>query len=121
MSKIKKLQASYAKIPEIDCKGLCYKSCTIIPASKIEMKRARGRLGGKNPFISIDAKVTLNNEKIPVCAALKDGRCSIYHARPSICRLYGVTEGLECGFGCIPKEKLSKQEAFSIIREIDAL
>lgn len=56
--------------------------------------------------------------KIPSCGALKDNKCSIYTARPAICRLYGVAEGLECPFGCVLKTKISKQEAYSIIREI---
>lgn len=122
MSRIKKLLAIYSKIPEIDCKGLCHPSCTIVPASKIEIKRARQGMGGKNPFSPISAAKTISEtNKIPLCAALKDGRCSIYHVRPAICRLYGVSEGLDCPFGCQPKKKISKQEAYNLIREIEAL
>ena len=123
MSKQKKLEALYNKIPDIDCKGLCHPSCTIVPAAKIEIQRARGRMGGKNPFNPIAAIRDLKKEipTIPSCAALKDKKCSIYTARPAICRLYGVAEGLECPFGCVPKTKISKQEAYSIVREIEAL
>ncbi len=122
--KIRKLQELYAGIPEIDCKGLCHTSCTIVPAAKIEIKRARERMGGKNPFNPIALVRELGSSKepkIPSCAALKEGRCSIYHVRPGICRLYGVAEGIECPFGCQPKKKLSKQEAYKIIREVEAL
>lgn len=123
MNKIKKLQNLYAKIPELECKGLCHASCTIVPAAKIEIKRARERMGGKNPFNPINMVKNIQLDgKIPPCAALKDRRCSIYHARPAICRLYGVAEGLDCPFGCQPKKnKLSKQEAHDLIREIEAL
>ncbi len=123
MSKISKLQAIYKKIPEIDCKGLCHKTCTIVPAAKIEIKRARERMGGKNPFNPTTAikELEAGANKIPSCAALKDNRCSIYTVRPAICRLYGVAIGLECVFGCTPKTKISKQEAYTIIREIEAL
>lgn len=123
MSKLSKLQALYAKIPPIECKGLCHPSCSIVPAAKIEIKRARERMGGKNPFNPIHTLRALEagETKIPSCAALKDKRCSIYSVRPAICRLYGVAEGLECHFGCEPKRKLTRQEANALIREIEAL
>jgi len=123
MSRNKKLLSLYSKIPEIECQGLCHESCTIVPAARVEIKRARERMGGKNPFNPLAAIIALK-EKVPTmpsCAALKNNRCSIYHARPAICRLYGVAEGLECPFGCEPKSKLSKQAAHDLIREIEAL
>lgn len=123
MSKFSKLQTLYAKIPSIVCIGLCHPSCSIVPAAKIEIKRARKRLGGKNPFNPMRTlgAIEVGETKIPSCGALKDKRCSIYSARPAICRLYGVAEGLECSFGCVPKKKLTKQEAHDLIREIEAL
>lgn len=123
MSKIKKLQAIYKQIPDIECKGLCHKSCTIVPAAKFEIQRAKERMGGKNPFNPMYAVKGLKQEKpvIPSCIALKEGKCSIYTARPAICRLYGAAEGLECPFGCKPKRYLSKQEAYQLIREVEAL
>lgn len=122
-SKYRKLEALYREIPQIECKGLCHESCTIVPAAQIEIRRAKERMGGKNPFNPATAlkQMQQNEMKIPSCAALKDNRCSIYHARPAICRLYGVAQGLECAFGCKPKEMISKQEAYSIVREIEAL
>jgi uncharacterized protein len=121
-NKNRKLQQIYKRIPDIECKGLCHQSCTLVPAAKIEIKKARERMGGKNPFSPISAAKTITEKNmIPSCAALKDKRCSIYHARPAICRLYGVAEGLDCPFGCVPKKKLTKQEAYDLIREIEAL
>lgn len=121
MRNYRKLEKLYAKIPDIDCKGHCHPSCTIIPAAKIEVQRAKKRMGGKNPFSPVNALETVKGGKIPACSALKDERCSIYTARPAICRLYGVAEGLECPFGCIPKKKLTREEARLLIREIEAL
>jgi len=122
-NKIRKLEAIYSKIPTIECKGLCHQWCTIVPAAKIEIKRAKGRMGGKNPFNPASAlqKIQAGTNKIPSCSALKDNKCSIYTARPAICRLYGAAEGLDCPFGCEPKKKLSKQEAYAIVRETEAL
>lgn len=123
-NKIRKLEELYKKIPSIECQGLCYKSCTVVPASKIEIKRAKSRMGGKNPFNPIKLVREMQKDKlkkIPFCDALQEGRCSIYSSRPAICRLYGVAEGLECQFGCQPKNMLSRQEAYDLIREIEAL
>ena len=117
---IEKLEALYKSIPEIECKGLCHPSCSIVPAEDIEIKRARKKLS-YNPFrvSNKDLEVAKTTGKIPSCGALKDNRCTIYSVRPAICRLYGAAEGLECPFGCEPKKpKLSRQEAYSIIREI---
>lgn len=120
--KTRKLEQLYRKIPPIECTGDCHHSCTLIPAAKIEIKRARERMGGKNPFNPFHDIENLEKDmKIPSCGALKDKKCSIYYARPAICRLYGVAEGLECQFGCKPKKYLTKQEAFDLIREIEAL
>ena len=112
-NKYRKLEELYKKIRPIECKGLCHPSCTIVPAAKAEIKRARDRMHGKNPFNPINAirELEKSSGKIPSCAALKENRCSIYTARPAICRLYGVAEGLECEFGCEPKNKLTRQEA----------
>lgn len=117
---IEKLEALYKRIPELDCKGLCHPSCSIVPAEELEIKRARKRMSC-NPFrlSNKDLEVAKTTGKIPSCGALKDNRCTIYSVRPAICRLYGAAEGLECHFGCEPKKpKLSRQEAYSIIREI---
>lgn len=123
-SKYRKLEALYSKIPNIKCKGLCHPSCTIVPAAKIEMKRARERMG-KNPFNPIVASRKLQSltdtTKIPTCQALSEGRCSIYTIRPAICRIYGVAQGLDCHFGCKADKTMTKDEAYALIREIEAL
>lgn len=117
-----KLEALYKRIPKVDCQGLCYQSCTLIPAAPIEIKRAKDRLH-YNPFQPLkDAMKIEITKKIPVCKALKDNRCSIYHIRPAICRLYAAAEGLDCPFGCNAGDKiLSKKEAYDLIKEIEAI
>ncbi|HWW39860.1 hypothetical protein [Pedobacter sp.] len=119
--KYRKLEELYKKIPKIDCQGKCYNTCGIVPASKIEIKRARERII-KNPFSPIQVVMKQKIiKKSATCAALCDKRCSIYMIRPAICRLYGVAEGLECKFGCKPDKIMTKDEAYDLIREIEAL
>jgi|SRR5271170_2180362 len=117
-----KLEALYKKIPKVECKGLCHQSCTVIPVADIEMKRAKERLH-YNPFKPATKAMEIKTTgKIPSCKALKDNRCSIYHIRPALCRLYAAAEGLDCPFGCKPdSKKLSKQEAYQLIRDIEAI
>jgi uncharacterized protein len=117
--KIKTLEEIYKKIPPIECKGMCHHSCTVIPAAKIEIKRARERLK-KNPFNSPAQASTYmeENKNVPSCKALIDKRCSIYTMRPAICRLFGVVENLKCPYGCIPERYLTKKESYDIIQEI---
>ena len=120
---LNKLEAIYKKIPQLDCQGHCYKSCTVIPAETIEVKRAREKLSF-NPFLISNRNI--ENAKltghVPACGALKNKRCTIYSIRPTICRLYGAAEGLECAFGCQPKQKeLTKQEAYALLREVRKL
>lgn len=117
---IEKLEKLYKKIPNVECKGLCHPSCSIAPAEDLEIKRARKRLGF-NPFriSNKDVEYAKTTGKISSCGALKNNRCTIHSIRPAICRLYGVAEGLECPFGCKPKkQELSRQEAYSLIREL---
>ena len=45
MSKYKKLTKIYEKIPDIECKGLCYETCTLIPAAKAEIARNKLKKG----------------------------------------------------------------------------
>jgi Fe-S-cluster containining protein len=121
-NKYRKLDKIYGKIPEIDCKGLCHHSCTLIPVAKAESQRARDRLGC-SPYkpTADEIQRAIDNKSVPTCRALKDMKCSIYTIRPAICRLYGVAEGLECQFGCKPKATLTKEEAYNLIRETEAI
>lgn len=117
---LEKLEQIYKKIPTVECKGLCHQGCTIIPAEEIEIKKARKRLG-YNPFRISTKNIEDAGKtgKVPSCGALKNNRCTIHSIRPAICRLYGAAEGLECPFGCKPKQQeLSRQEAYSLIREL---
>lgn len=121
-SRYRKLDLIYKKIPEIECKGLCHPTCAMIPAAGIEIKRARDRLK-INPFQpNSEQRVRMEKEKvIPFCRALTNERCTIHDIRPGICRLYGAAEELICQYGCQSKKILLKEEAYAIIREIEAL
>ena len=107
---VDKLEEIYRRIPEIDCQRKCAPTCSFIRMSEAEAKRLGYLMGYKADF-----------EQVPCPALSLLGSCTVYEARPAICRLYGVTEGLPCRYGCIPKKVLSRSEARRILLELMAL
>src|SRR5271154_278311 len=95
-TRLRKLKQIDRKIPFIECKGLCYDSCTVIGMSELEMKNIN-EVSGKEIFKSIEETIEkLKNAKSNSdlrCPMLSDdNRCSVYENRPLICRLYGVVK-----------------------------
>jgi hypothetical protein len=41
----------------------------------------------------------------------------VYDARPLICRLWGVSENLQCPYGCVPERMLTLEEAQDFMQE----
>jgi hypothetical protein len=111
MTKRSQLQKIYAKIPKIDCKGLCHESCGVILVSDAEHKILKKKAGVAPSF----------NPTTLTCNLLKDGRCTAYRDRPFICRLWGVVKGLKCPYGCEPEKWLTKEEGDEIKAEIEVI
>ena len=108
--KLKRLHKIYRKIPKIKCKGLCTSDCGVIGGTRLEFERME-QVSGQKPKCTDDL----------VCNYLKDGRCSIYLDRPSICRQYGVAEDLPCPHGCEAERVMTSEESFRISEEIQIL
>lgn len=88
------IAAVYARIPRIECKGLCAESCGPIGCSAREVD-AMLDAGVVPPRLRMHPKLGAT------CSHLTDeGRCAIYAHRPLVCRLYGVVSGLRCPHGC---------------------
>ena len=62
---IQKLEALYKRIPEIECKGLCHQSCSIVPAEDLEIKRARKKISF-NPFRVSNKDVEKTKAKVEI-------------------------------------------------------
>ena len=98
-----RLDALYASLPRLDCRGLCAEACGPIVMERNEMRRLTEANGGRRPFF---------DEFKSRCSLLVNERCTQYAARPSICRLWGLVQGeLECPHGCVPERWLSPEEA----------
>lgn len=101
----------YDHIPKINCKQLCQAACSIIPCSVAEANAIQSEAG--RPLEVLDGLV---------CSMLSnDGGCSVYDLRPAVCRLYGVTEGMECPFGCVPERWLPRRESMALLDKADQI
>jgi Fe-S-cluster containining protein len=116
-----KLKEIYDQIPQVSCKGLCHGACGPVPATRLEREeihKLTGRRVKTEPELfqdkrDNDVKILKTNED-GLCIYLKNERCSVYEARPIICRLYGVADGLRCEHGCWPERPLSREEAMML-------
>jgi len=109
----RKMDALYAELPKLECKGRCQDSCGPIEMTPVERRRIEAT-GTHIPELSI-ARFKPGCED---CSALDfAGRCSVYDIRPMICRLWGVTEAMPCPFGCVPEGgHISREEGFEFLR-----
>ncbi len=107
------LEDIYARIPTVHCKGLCQESCGPIAMSNEEDRRLRALGVVISPMA--DAVQAVERGEEYWCPALRDGRCTVYDARPTICRLWGATTSMPCPHGCTPEDALSQEESYELL------
>lgn len=91
------------------CKGQCAEACGPIGFS-VEEGRRIAAAGAHIPNVN-----EVGHRSVYVCPALTDRRCSIYRDRPTVCRLWGVSEPLPCPHaGCFTLDPLTVDEASAI-------
>lgn len=100
------LEALYAELPSLSCRGLCTDSCGPISMSRIEWQRICRR--SRSETLTLLPDMT--------CPMLDDGRCSVYDIRPMICRLWGLVETMTCPWGCKPDRYLTHEEGGEFLR-----
>jgi hypothetical protein len=120
-----KLQVIYDKVPSVSCKGLCYGACGPVPATgpeRDEIRKLTGRRVKTEPELFQNQHPRgvriLKTSDDGTCGYLKKERCSVYAARPIVCRLYGASDGLRCEHGCWPDRPLSREEAMELIDQV---
>jgi Fe-S-cluster containining protein len=113
------LEAIYAEVPSIPCRGLCHTYCGPVDGAAEERRRIAARGFTIDPRSQLT--MTPSSVQITMCPALTPfGSCAVYSDRPLICRLWGVTESMPCEYGCKPERLLTNDEARDLImRSID--
>lgn len=83
-----------------------------------EWRRLRRFLGREPVHIrSDDGLYLMGGPPDFTCPVLSDGLCSAHPARPMLCRLWGVVEGMECPHGCLPRPRyLTAAEGHEYLR-----
>lgn len=106
------LDAAYATLPAMECKGKCWDSCGPIAMTEPE----RRRIAGRGVRIA-DGRMA---DGPAVCVALTMlRRCGVYDIRPAICRLWGMVPSLRCNFGCVPEGGLlSERDGYELLARI---
>jgi hypothetical protein len=106
------LDALYAKIPNVECRGLCAHTCnTAIDMSSTE----RRRIAGRGVDIPPPHQRALD-ETCPALTFLKT--CGVHPIRPTVCRLWGASESMRCPYGCpVDGDVLTDMDAMNIMLE----
>lgn len=110
---ITKLEAIYAQLPSVACRGLCSMACGPILMSTLEATRMRkADRDHREPAVGEDL----------TCVYLTSRqRCAVYAARPLICRVWGVVKRMSCMHGCVPDRWLSDAEFVSVAQAIERI
>lgn len=115
------IEAAYALLPPLTCRGMCANSCTQIAASALERDRAAeaGYTIGENiPHVAFQRMIATGH--VPRCPALGPlNNCRIYSLRPLICRAFGTAIDLNCEFGCQPDWYLDHAQVHHLIAYIE--
>jgi Fe-S-cluster containining protein len=106
-----KLDAIYARLPTIDCRGLCAISCGPILLTKPEADRMKAAHPERRPLRTVPIACTY---------LTKHKRCSVYAVRPLICRVWGLVKRMSCMHGCVPDRWLTDHEFVDLAAEIEA-
>lgn len=108
--RIAAIERIYASLPELECRGQCYDSCGPITMTKLEFRRIE-RVGHHS--------IGLDLERFRCTALSEDNRCTVYPLRPAICRLWGMTEAMQCTYGCVPVGGyLSEVEGYTFLARV---
>lgn len=124
MTPLDEIRKVYASLPTLDCQGWCWHSCGPIDMSTAERNRLTELGATIEPFSQERARRWSENERL-YCSALSLGArgmgkpgCTVYEDRPLICRLWGMTDSMQCDFGCEPSRRLSEAEAFALVFQV---
>ncbi|MDQ1635302.1 MAG: uncharacterized protein QOJ32_2111 [Frankiaceae bacterium] len=110
------LDALYAELPSLECRGLCWHSCGPIDMSDTERQRIAERGVTIPRYDRATAERYQTTGTVSPCPALGPFKtCGVHDVRPMICRLWGSTETMRCPFGCRPSRELTEAEGYALL------
>lgn len=82
---------SLPQLPQMRCDDHCGKCCGPVFVSEAEYQRVA----------SVVQRCGIRPQRNGwlTCPLYIDGKCSVYHARPAICKLFGHAPGMTCAHG----------------------
>jgi len=101
------------RIPGMRCVPGCVACCNHVPWSKDEKERMLARWPEKSS--------NWYNVHSLKCPFVTEDGCSIHEERPITCRMFGISEGLECPRGAMVSDILTEQQASEIYSEYTTL
>jgi Fe-S-cluster containining protein len=113
----KALDALYSELPKIACQGRCQNSCANIVNAMSHDERLRIEKRTGKPMSGHQ----LGPKPEPCELLTHSGHCSVYTARPMICRLWGLVESMPCPHGCKPDFYLTHEEGHAFLRRARAV
>jgi hypothetical protein len=110
--RIKRLKHFYARLPKVACQGKCagplLNVCTVVSATELERDRIEAAVGHE----------ALEIKDVNLCPLLKDGKCTVYDIRPTICRMWGSWAFQPpCPYGCKADRTLTRAESMALLQE----
>ena len=121
LTQYSKVDELYARIPHLECKGLCHEVCGIIVMSDVEIERIKAYDGRPVDWwaaIAMARRYQPRAEKQYCPKLTADKKCSVYSVRPFICRAWGTLKSLACPHGCQPDRWMTDAEFDEIKKEL---
>lgn len=100
---------SLPQLPAMRCDDGCGECCGVVPVSDREFARIKA---------VVEARGIKPRFQGLTCPLFIEGRCSIYEARPALCRLFGHCEGMTCSRGYnVNTDAETERKYQAVIRE----
>ncbi len=130
------LDALYAQLPAIECRGRCWDSCTDVDASELERRRLaeRGVHFSDIPALQrLRAHRTIGKQPGRCPALTSWNTCRVYELRPFTCRAFGMVlepgtplamtfrSAMMCDHGCVPDATITVADYVKLLDRIELL
>lgn len=113
------LDARYAELPALTCRGECAIACGAMPLTDLEARRLQLATHVKPRTV---LRVLADGREHERCIYLTPAdRCRAYAVRPLICRVWGLVRMLSCMHGCLPARWFSDLEFLHLAQAVERI